>query len=141
MNKLLRVCVVVLLTLILGSCGGLDDLIGTELDGSNADVVVELSDNGFVDPNGDLNSDGSVTIDQGERIEFKSTVSALIHKVCTGEGPDGSQGSGVPPGASGFCGLGLGGGSAFWTPDAAGTWTLYCDFHPDIGWGFNVIVR
>lgn len=118
--------------------------------GAEADIAAEilLVDNGdgfaFVDPQGRRNENATVTIQVGQTVRWRYEQSgATNHTVTSGEGQSGSEGDGVPEGASEALDSGaLNPGDTFeFTFETAGTWTYFCEFHPTDMFNSTVVVE
>lgn len=93
----------------------------------------EIGDNFFEDWQGrrntDFEADGDIVV--GDTLMWEYVDGATQHTVTSGEGQDGGAGDGVPTGGSSFDSGFLEPGDTFrWVPDAAGTWTYFCEVHP-----------
>jgi len=88
-------------------------------------LVVEIRDNAFVDNQGRTNTNFEVTIRQGDTIEWMYVDDgSTIHTVTSSDEPDG--------GASFDSGNMTPGESFQFTPGTTGTWTFFCQIHPNI---------
>ncbi len=57
----------------------------------------------------------------------------VSHTVTSGEGTGGTEGDGVPEGGTAMSSGNLSSGEEFtFQPNAAGTWTYYCEIHPNV---------
>lgn len=111
------------------------DQIGVRVRPPGQSITVDLTigDNFFEDLQGRRNEDAFVRVRLGDTVRWTyGQGGAVTHNVVSGEGTNGTDGDGVPAGASSSIGSpNLRGGDSYsFTPDAEGTWTYYCDFHP-----------
>lgn len=115
--------------------------IGDQAGGDVVDITID--DNVFIDPDGNENTNASVTIDLGQTVRWTYVSSgSAIHTVTWGEGVGGDDGDGVPDGGipedSGDI---TPGGTFTFTPNVPGTWTYYCEIHPGIMYEATIIVN
>lgn len=97
----------------------------------NADVVVDIIDDAFVDPQGRQNQQASVTIDLGETVGWTHNGNNL-HTVTADD---------VPDGATRFASPQMARGETFTvTPDVAGTYSYFCEVHPGIMLNATIVV-
>lgn len=111
------------------------DQIGVRVRPPGESITVDLTigDNFFEDLQGRRNENAFVRIRLGDTVRWTYGASgAVTHTVDSGEGTGGTDGDGVPAGASSsMASPNLRPGDSYsFTPDAEGTWTYYCDFHP-----------
>ncbi|MFQ5690084.1 MAG: plastocyanin/azurin family copper-binding protein [Gemmatimonadota bacterium] len=92
----------------------------------NADVVIEIIDNAFVDPQGRQNTQAMVQVQTGQTVGW-------VHRGGTQHTVTSSS---VPAGAANFDSGTLNRGDTFVvgavTPLAVGTYKYFCQFHPAI---------
>lgn len=103
----------------------------------------EIGDNFFEDWQGRQNTsfeaDGNITV--GDTVMWEYVTGGSSHTVTSGEGTDGTDGDGVPTGGSSHASGSLSPGNTYtWVPDAAGTWTYYCEVHPSTMYDSVIIV-
>lgn len=119
--------------------------VGLTVEAAGGDDVVDMSiiDNAFVDPEGNQNANASITIDLGQTVRWTyDSDGSASHTVDSGEGTGGDSGSGLPEGGTAISSPTLFPGDVFeFTPDAAGTWTYYCEIHPGIMYEAKIIVN
>jgi plastocyanin len=115
--------------------------IGDQAGGDVVDITID--DNVFIDPDGNENTDASVTIDLGQTVRWTYVSSgSTVHTVDSGEGVDGADGDGVPEGGTPISSGDITPGETFeFTPDAPGTWTYFCEVHPGIMYNATIIVN
>lgn len=111
--------------------------------GGGGVVEMTIEDNAFVDPQGGENTNASVTIDLGQTVRWTYVASgSSVHTVTSGEGTGGDSGDGVPDGGTPMDSGNITPGGTFeFTPDAAGTWTYYCEIHPGIMYESTIVVN
>lgn len=118
--------------------------IGDQAGGDVVDMTIrDDPDFAFVDPDGNENTTASVTIDLGQTVRWTyDSDGVATHTVDSGEGVDGADGDGVPEGGTPIESGTLTPGDTFeFTPDAPGTWTYFCQVHPDIMYEATIIVN
>lgn len=115
--------------------------VGDQAGGGFVDITID--DNVFIDPDGNENTNASVTIDLGTTVRWTYVSSgSAIHTVTWGEGVGGDDGDGVPEGGTPENSGEITPGDTFtFTPDAPGTWTYYCEIHPGIMYEATIIVN
>lgn len=115
--------------------------VGQQADGDVVEMTID--DDEFIDPDGNVNTNASVTIDLGDRVRWTYVSSGSnLHTVTSGEGVGGNDGDGVPEGGTAFDSEELSPGETFEvTPDAPGTWTYFCEIHPGIMYEATIIVN
>ncbi len=103
---------------------------------------IDMDDIAYIDPQGNRNADATVTIQVGETVRWTNS-DDVAHTVDSGEGTGGTEGDGVPEGASDAMDSGrLEPGETYeFTFETAGTWTYYCGFHPNDMFNATVIVQ
>lgn len=108
-----------------------------------ADARFTIRDDQFVDPQGRVNEEASVTIDAGGTVRWRYLATGQSqHTVTSGEGPGGQTGDGLPDGAMEIRSGLLSPGDAFeHTFQVPGTYTVYCEVHPTIMFNTTVIVQ
>lgn len=115
--------------------------VGEQAGGGFVDITID--DNVFIDPDGNENTNASVTIDLGTTVRWTYVSSgSAIHTVTWGEGVGGDDGDGVPEGGTAENSGEITPGGIFeFTPDAPGTWTYYCEIHPGIMYEATIVVN
>lgn len=105
-------------------------------------ATVTMDNTAFIDPTGGQNTSATVTIQVGEAVRWVNEDN-VDHTVTSGEGTGGTDGDGLPDGASsGMDSPPIGPGGDFeFTFDTPGTWTYYCEIHPGIMYEATVIVE
>lgn len=107
-------------------------------------LYVEILDDAFVDPQGRTNDDATARIQLGrDTVLFEYAAGTSQHTVTSGEGPGGGEGDGVPAAATDTMDSGLldPGDSYLFVPDVEGTWTYFCEEHPELMFGAEVVVE
>lgn len=90
-----------------------------------------INDNNFVDPNGGMNANATVTIASGQAVRWTNN-GTLVHTVTS---------TSVPAGATAFDSGDIGAGGTFdQTFTVAGTYTYRCESHPQEMLGATVVV-
>ncbi len=107
-------------------------------------LYVEILDDVFVDPRGRTNTAASAEIQLGrDTVLFEYSGGSTQHTVTSGEGTGGGEGDGLPEGAGEGMDSGLldPGDTYRFVPGTAGTWTYYCEVHPDRMYDAEIVVR
>lgn len=107
-------------------------------------LYVEIVDFAFVDPRGRTNTAASAQLQLGrDTVLFEYTGGTTQHTVTSGEGQGGDQGDGIPAGAEQTLDSGLldPGDSFAFVPESEGTWTYFCEVHPELMYGAELVVQ
>ena len=105
-------------------------------------ATITMDNTAYIDPTGGQNTSARVTIQVGEAVRWVNEDN-VSHTVDSGEGTGGTDGDGIPDGASsGINSPSIGpGGDYEFTFDTPGTWTYYCEIHPGVMYDATVIVE
>lgn len=105
------------------------------------DVTINIDNIAFIDPDGGMNTNATVTIDVGQTVGWVNNDSEF-HTVTSGEGLNGNDGDGLPEGAEAVASGNLAPGDEFaHTFEVAGTYTYFCEFHPTQMFNATIIVQ